>query len=89
MRILLFSHASGTMASLTLLMGFVVAHSAFASPIISERDRDNYCRHYANMAVKDQEANEKFGCGYRQIRMAFKFWCPLWLVYAAERCRRD
>ena len=59
------SHASRTMASLTLLTGFVVAHTAFASPLISERDRDNYCRHYANMAVKDQAANEKFGCGYK------------------------
>ena len=74
------SHASRTMASLTLLTGFVVANTAFASPIISERDRDNYCRHYANMAVKDQEANEKFGCGYKGPAWHLNFgahygWC--------------
>jgi hypothetical protein len=42
-----------------------LAAEACAGVIISDQDRDSYCRLYANQAVKDYEDNIKFGCNYK------------------------
>jgi hypothetical protein len=51
--------------AVVVLMGISLAAQAHAEVIISDRDRDNYCRFYADQAVKDNEDNVKLGCGYK------------------------
>jgi hypothetical protein len=61
-----------------IFIGF--AADAYAEVTISDRDRDNYCRFYADQAVKDNEDNIKLGCGYtgpewQSIFGAHYGWC--------------
>jgi hypothetical protein len=51
--------------AIAFLIGISLAAEAYAEVIISDRDRDNYCRFYADQAVKDNDDNVKLGCGYK------------------------
>ena len=66
--------------AIVFLVGISLAAQAYAEVIISDRDRDNYCRLYANQAVKDNEDNIKLGCRYtgpewQSIFGAHYGWC--------------